>query len=105
LRGFANNSFELTAEYAEGNPITEFNQPMIVTLTYTDTDIVGSEDVLGLYYWDIAASTWTDAVTTCPGGVYTRDLAGNTLALPLCHLTEFGLFGNPLNIFLPVVRR
>jgi hypothetical protein len=102
---FANNTFELSAEDAVGNPITEFNQPMIVTLTYTDTDIVGPEDALGLYYWDEAASAWVDVVTTCPGGAYTRDLVGNVLSLPVCHLTEFGLFGNPLITFLPVIRR
>ena len=59
----------------------------------------------GCIIWDDAGSAWTDAITTCPGGEYTRDLEGNKLGLPLCHLTEFGLFGNPLNIFMPVIRR
>jgi Leucine-rich repeat (LRR) protein len=103
---FLHNSFELTAEDAGGNPVTVFNLPITVTLTYTDADFAAiAEDTLGLYYWDDTSSNWTDAVSTCPGGAYTRDLEGNMLALPLCHLTEFGLFGNPLNIFLPVVRR
>ena len=85
--------------------MTLFDLPLTVTLTYTDMDIVGPEDALGLYHSESVASQWMDAVTTCPGGEYTRDLVGNMLAFPLCHLTEFGLFGNPLHIFLPVVRR
>ena len=105
LMTFANNSFEVSAEDGSGNPVTTFSLPITVTLSYTDTDILGPENGLGLYYWDEAGSAWTDAVSTCPGGVYTRDLAGNMLALPLCHLTEFGLFGNPIHIFMPVVRR
>jgi hypothetical protein len=102
---FGNNSFDLSAEDELGDPVLTFNLPVTVTLTYTDIDIVGPEDALGLYYWDVGESLWTDAVTTCPEGEYTRDLVGNQLALPLCHLTEFGLFGNPLNLFLPLIRR
>jgi len=104
-RAFANNSFDLSAEDGSGNPVTSFSLPISVTLSYMDPDIVGPEDALGLYFWGDASIIWTDAVTTCPGGAYTRNLVGNTLALPLCHLTEFGLFGNPLHIFLPVIRR
>jgi Leucine-rich repeat (LRR) protein len=103
---FANNSFDLSAEDSLGNPVTTFNLPLTVTLTYTDTDVIGiPENILGLYYWDENAVSWSDAATTCPDGEYTRDLEGNQLILPLCHLTEFGLFGNPLHIFLPVIRR
>ncbi len=103
---FANNSFELSAEDSIGNPVTTFNLPLTITLTYTDTDVFGfTENTLGLYYWSDLTSTWADAVATCQSGAYTRNLEGNILALPLCHLTEFGLFGVPLYNFLPVVRR
>jgi Leucine-rich repeat (LRR) protein len=102
---FGNNSFDLYAEDAVGNPVISFNQPITVTLTYVDSDIIGSEDKISLDYWNEEGSIWTDAVTTCPEGQYTRDLLDNQLALPLCHLTEFGLFGNPLNLFLPLIRR
>jgi hypothetical protein len=104
---FAHNSFQLSAEDTYGNPVMAFSLPITVTLTYTDTDIIGiPEDTLGLYYWDGAASAWEDAVSTCPGGAYTRDPAANSFALPLCHLTEFGVFSNPpLRIFMPVVSR
>ena len=101
---FAGNTFLLTAEDALGDPVTVFDPPLTVTITYTDADILGiPEDTLALYYWDTASSAWVDAVTTCPGGEYTRDLVGNTLSLPICHLSEFGLFGSPYQIFLPVM--
>ena len=100
---FAKNSFKVTAEDAIGNPVITFNLPVTVTLTYTDTDIVGPEDTLGLYYWDITASAWADAVATCPGGEYIRNMEENMLSLPLCHLTEFGLFSTPLRVFMTMV--
>jgi hypothetical protein len=101
---FAHNSFELTAEDADGIPVITFNLLVTITLTYTDTDIIGiPEGTLGLFYWDEAVSTWADAVTTCLGGEYTRNPDGNTFALPLCHLTEFGVFGVPIRTFVPFI--
>jgi hypothetical protein len=104
---FADTSFRLSAEDSQGEPVTVFDPPLIVTIAYTDEEIAGiTEDSLALYYWDTSTSAWVDAVTTCPGGAYTRDLEGNTFSLPLCHLSEFGVFGTPrLLVFLPVVRK
>jgi Leucine-rich repeat (LRR) protein len=103
LLASAHNSFKLLAKDTGGNPVTTFSLPVTVTLTYTDADIFSiPEDTLKLYYWDESGSTWADAVTTCPGE-YTRDPSENKLALPLCHLTDFGLFGTPLRIFMPVI--
>ena len=102
----AHNSFELIAEDMAGNPVTIFNQPLGVTLSYSDAEIFGiPEGSLGLFYWDIGTRSWIDAITSCPGGTYTRNLNDNTLALLLCHLTEFGLFGEPLYNFMPMVWR
>ncbi len=102
----AQNNFGVIAFDSTCNPVTTFNLPITITLTYTDSDFGAiPEDMLGLYYWDEAVSKWTDAVTTCPGGEYTRYPGANSLALPLCHLTEFGLFGPTLNVFVPVVER
>ena len=85
--------------------MTVFDPPIIVTIYYTDADIAGvPENSLGLYYWDSASSAWLDAVTTCPGGAYTRDLDGNSFSLPVCHLTEFSVLGSPIHIFLPMVQ-
>jgi len=84
--------------------VTVFNLPITVTLNYSDTDYIGPENTLGLYYWNVDASSWTDAVTTCPGE-YTRDMEANWFSLPLCHLTEFGIFTAPIRNYLPVIRR
>jgi Leucine-rich repeat (LRR) protein len=104
---FANNNFQLSAEDGIGNPVTLFNLPITATLTYTDTDIIGIDELgLRLNYWQEDGSLWTDAVTTCPGGEYTRDPDNHMFWLPLCHLTEFGVFGAKLNTtFLPVATR
>ncbi len=58
-----------------------------------------------LYYWDGAA--WVDAATTCtPHSTYTRNLAANQISLPVCHLTQFALFGRPTpGLYLPLVTR
>jgi Leucine-rich repeat (LRR) protein len=101
---FAGNAFLLIAKDVLDNPITVFDPPLNVTISYSDADILGiPEETLALYYWDTVTSAWKDVVTTCPDGVYTRDMDGNILSLPICHLSEFGLFGSPFHIFLPFV--
>jgi len=103
---FAQNSFSLTAEDADSNPVINFSLPLVATLTYTDTDILDIREAsLKLDYWYEASTTWTDAVSTCLDGVYSRDPGANILSLQLCHLTEFGLFGSFQRIFfLPIVQ-
>jgi hypothetical protein len=104
LLAFAHNSFQLTAEDSGGNKVTTFNLPMTVTLTYSDNDRSGiPEASLGLYYWDEPGSAWKDAVTTCLGSEYMREPAANKFSLLLCHLTEFGVFGPALRIFMPII--
>jgi hypothetical protein len=61
--------------------------------------------MLGLFDYDPGTSRWLDAITTCPGAEYLHDMDANWLSLPLCHLTEFGLFTNPIRTFLPLARR
>ncbi len=103
---FANNSFRLSGVDATGNPVITFNIPVTVTISYTHTDILNvSEDSLRLEYWKEESNRWSDTVTTCPLGEYSRDLEGNTLSLEVCHLTEFGLFGGGAYFFLPVITR
>ncbi|PWB49916.1 MAG: hypothetical protein C3F13_17955 [Anaerolineales bacterium] len=97
---YAYNSFQLTGLDSGGNPVAAFNLPVIVTVTYPWWI---PENRLALYYWDESAAAWADAVTTCPGGEYTRDLDANILTLPLCHLTEFALFSTPLPTFIPII--
>lgn len=107
ILAFAQNSFSLAAEDEDSNPVTNFSLPLVATLTYTDTDILAIHEAsLKLDYWDKASTTWTDAVSTCLDGAYSRDPDANSLSLSLCHLTEFGLFGSLQRIlFLPIVQR
>ncbi|MCJ7694156.1 MAG: hypothetical protein MUO40_01905 [Anaerolineaceae bacterium] len=103
---FAGNSFALTAEDDLGIPVTTFGIPITLTIDYDDS-ILGdiAEDTLRLYYWDIGTLAWQDAVTTCTGGVYTRDLDANWLSLPICHLSEFALLMGelPYTTYLPLI--
>ena len=102
---FAGNSFELTAWDAIG-PVTAFAQPSVITISY-DEESLGliPEDSLILYYWDETQSAWLDAVTTCDGGEYTRNLAEDWLSLPICHLSEFALLGEEYTLYLPLITR
>jgi Leucine-rich repeat (LRR) protein len=103
--GFAHNTFDLTATDTYSNPVTIFGSPITVTLSYTTTDLYGvPENTLALYFWDEPSGSWKDGVTTCAGGSYQVDLDGNQLRLPLCHLTEFALFGSPQRVLLPDIR-
>jgi peptide/nickel transport system substrate-binding protein len=84
----------------------DFGQPVLVTLDYTDGDVVGVlEDQLYLYVWK--GSAWVDVVADCgwPPSSYERDLAGNRLTVPLCHASAFALVGGTHDAYLPLVVR
>jgi hypothetical protein len=59
------------------------------------------ETTLVLDYWNESTSEWEDAAC----GLYDRNPDANRLALPVCHLSQFGLFGKPYQEFLPLVSR
>lgn len=102
---FAGNSFTLTAMMGE-IPVITFAEPLVLTLHYDETSLgVIPEDTLTLYYWDEGLSAWTDSVTTCAGGEYTRNLTENWLSLPICHLSEFAFLGEAFDLYLPIIRR
>ena len=103
---FGQNSFQIHAEDAGGDPVTTFMKPLLVTITYTDEDIAGMyEDRLKLFYWNESSLEWQDAASTCPDGKYTRDLAGNTFTVPVCHFSEFAVLDSTTSLFLPVMIR
>jgi hypothetical protein len=86
-----------------------FQRPVSLTVNYSSTSILGlDESTLGLYYW--TGSEWADGSTTCtPPSEYTRDLVADWLRLPICHLTEWNIQGEPLSeafwIYLPLIVR
>jgi hypothetical protein len=102
---FANNSFLLSAADSLGRPVTVFDWPLIITITYLPVDhATFPETSLALYLWSEVYDQWLDVLTNCPGE-YTRDLDDDTLSFPLWHLSEFALFGTNLHTFLPLVVR
>lgn len=107
---FVNKGFQIQALDEQGNPLDSFTfaKPVTITMQYNDTDVEGlDESRLILFYWDDPTSMWKDASTTCsPRSTYQREPASNTIAVQVCHLTEFGLFVDPPNMmYLPFTSR
>jgi hypothetical protein len=107
LVAFTNHTFNLSA-YQNGNlqPNLALNKPVTVTIYYSEADIqvVSDESQLMLFWWD--GAQWSDAVQTCnPSSTYTRDLANNTISLPICRVGRFALFGPTNQVYLPIIPR
>jgi hypothetical protein len=101
--GFADHGFDLDA-YRDNTPLATlaFSSAVTITLQYTDTDILAmEEDQLSLQTWDDATGAWVDAAC----GAYERHPSQNWLAVPICHLSRFALFGPREEIYLPLVLR
>jgi hypothetical protein len=99
---FVGRAFDLDA-YQGGvlQPDFSFGGSVTITLYYTDADVAGlDEESLLLEYWD--GSGWVDAAC----GPYGRHPDENWLAVPVCHLSRFALFGKrQVFIYLPLVLR
>lgn len=100
---FAGHAFDLDA-YQGGTlqPGFVFSKPVTITIYYSDDDVEGiSESSLYLYYW--TGDAWEDAAC----GPYDRHLDENWLAVPICHLSQYGILGTSAHnvIYLPLVMR
>jgi hypothetical protein len=99
---FAGHAFDLDV-YQEGTlrlPSFAFSGSITITIHYTDIDVVGlDESTLILEYWDEVTSLWRDAAC----GPYNRHPDGNWLAVPICHLSRFALFGKEYMVYLPLM--
>jgi len=92
-----------------GEPVPDgftFDPSFTVTINYSDSDVanVDNENSLILYY--LNGSTWEDVATTCsPPSNYVRSPGINQIAVAICHLTEFGLFGQAATLptYLPLI--
>lgn len=98
---FAGQTFQLSA--AESGAFAEhynFKEPVTITLHYLDADVVGvNKSKLELDYWN--GSAWVDAAC----GAYDWHPAENWVAVPICHLSQFALFGPPLlKLYVPLVK-
>jgi PKD repeat protein len=96
---FAHIGFNLNF-YLNGSPLEGFifQKPVTVTIQYNDEDVIGlDEHALALLYFD--GEKWVDA--SC--GLYNRQPSQNYLSVPICHLSQFGLFGNERHtLYLPI---
>jgi hypothetical protein len=95
-RMHAAHAFQMYA-YQGSNRLESFTfqQPVTVTLTYTDT-AGRDESRLRLLSW--SGTAWVEAAC----GSYQRDPAANQLVAPVCQVGQFGLFFDPYKIFLPL---
>ena len=89
-------SFRLAVQDDDG-PVEGFTflEPITIQVEYTDEDLVYSnEDEVLLYLYVYETNSWVDAATTCdPPSEYTRLPNQNTIAVDICHLSYFGVFG------------
>lgn len=103
---FAGHAFSLTA-YQDGRLQAGFTfaTPVTVTVQYSPADVaVVDSSALALMYWN--GNTWVDATTTCsPASTYVRHPEDHWLSAPICHLSQFALFGPTHNTFLPITLR
>ena len=77
-----------------------FQAPVTVELHYSNADVSRvTEPSLELDAW--TGDAWQDAAC----GLYNRQSAANWLSLPICHLCEFALIGEPYRVYLPLVTR
>jgi len=73
---------------------TTFEEPVTITIHYSDDDVVGidDEESLILLYW--TGTEWADAASTCsPPSSYVRDTVNNVLQVEVCHLSQFAFGG------------
>lgn len=102
---YAGFAFDLTA-YQNGivQPDFIFSQPVNVTLTYLDDDVLGIvEEAMTLRVFD--GAEWVDAASTCvPPSSYVRNTNQNTISIEICHLSQYALMAiSP--VYLPFVIR
>ncbi|MBN1873870.1 MAG: hypothetical protein JXA33_06540 [Anaerolineae bacterium] len=100
---FAGRSFDLSAS-------GPFSRPIQIGLNYRDQDLtnagIQNEESLRLYYWNTGLGTWDDVINTCsPPSDYVHYPTPNALRVPICHLTEFALFGETgqETVYLPLI--
>jgi hypothetical protein len=96
---FANRAFELNA-YRFGHQVGQFNQPLTLTLSFSDTDAPGlKRETLRLWTRSGPDGPWALL------GEPARVLSG-TLTFTTTHLSQFALFGRgEYQMFLPLIRR
>jgi hypothetical protein len=100
---FANRAFQVNA-YRFGDPVGQFQAPLMITVHYSDTDVAGlRRETLRLWTRSGPGEPWARM------GEPVRTISG-TIAHTTTHLSEFALFGEPEEqtthwLYLPMVVR
>ena len=96
---FAHRAFELTA-FRFGQEVHQFGQPLTITVTYSDTDVVGMKrETLRLWMRSGPEGPWAML------GEPARAMSG-ALAFTTTHFSQFALFGDgEYRTHLPLVVR
>jgi hypothetical protein len=82
------SSYDFVCFDGDGQPITEFNQPVTITIHYSDADLGDiSEDSLQIFWYNTATGAW-EAVTPC-----TVDKVNNTVTFQTTHFSQFAILG------------
>lgn len=101
--GFAGIAFSIEATDASGNDVTSFQQPLVITINYSEADLqnagITDELSLNLYYWD--DEQWV-AILPCAGCQI--DTVQNTITVTVDHLTLFAV-RKANRLLLPLVVR
>lgn len=91
---FGGISFDLAAQDASGQPVTQFDKPFTLQVFYEDWQWesagIGYENSLNLYW-----NTGTSWVPLLPCAGCFHDMTENVISVQLDHLTEFALAGMP----------
>ena len=96
---FAHRAFELTA-FRFGEPVHQFNRPLTITVSYTDTDVVGlKRETLRLWVRSGPGAPWAML------GEPVRVMSG-VLTFTTTHFSQFALFGEGRHkVYMPLVHR
>lgn len=96
------HSFALDASVVAGPPITRFDQPYQLVITYTDAELetlgAGADDLV-VVFWDAARERWSKAASTV-------DVTTNQVTLLLDRATTFTVIVEQRpHVFLPIMMR
>jgi hypothetical protein len=100
---FVGHAFDFDA-YRGGEPVLDFSfgSPVTVTVHYLEADMAGvDETTLLLGRWNAALEMWVDAAC----GETDHRPGEDLVAVPICHLSRFALFGERPTVYLPWVVR
>ena len=85
------HTFQLTAVYTDGTPLTSFAIPVTITVPYTTSELAYVDEyTLGLFCWDEAGVEWVPLTTTLDMSVTQAMATSDKPGL-------FSLRGQPLN--------